>query len=222
MGTPAIAITDHGVVQALADVFHTWQDLYKGAKAEAEKEGKQLDRQDFFKVICGCEIYLVDDLKNIVVNPKGQSLMDPFVVFDIETTDFSSVTNHIIEIGAVKVENGKIVDRFSTYVNPQEPIPYRITKLTTITVQMSWMHRRSIRFCRSFLHSVKAVYGSAQASFDTGFIRKMRGNWSALCIYSCGYACHGTSAAATACQVYTGSCGKDSRCIFGKPSSCGR
>ena len=172
-GHPAIAITDHGVVQALADVFHTWQDLYKGVKAEAEKEGKQLDRQDFFKVICGCEIYLVDDLKNIVVNPKGQSLMDSFVVFDIETTGFSSVTNHIIEIGAVKVENGKIVDRFSTYVNPQEPIPYRITKLTTITdadvmdaPTIDQVLPEFFAFCEG------CVLVAHNASFDTGFIKE--------------------------------------------------
>ena len=172
-GHPAIAITDHGVVQALADVFHTWQDLYKGAKAEAEKEGKQLDRQDFFKVICGCEIYLVDDLKNIVVNPKGQSLMDSFVVFDIETTGFSSVTNHIIEIGAVKVENGKIVDRFSTYVNPQEPIPYRITKLTTITdadvmdaPTIDQVLPEFFAFCEG------CVLVAHNAAFDTGFIKE--------------------------------------------------
>ena len=172
-GHPAIAITDHGVVQALADVFHTWQDLYKGAKAEAEKEGKQLDRQDFFKVICGCEIYLVDDLKNIVVNPKGQSLMDSFVVFDIETTGFSSVKNHIIEIGAVKVENGKIVDRFSTYVNPQEPIPYRITKLTTITdadvmdaPTIDQVLPEFFAFCEG------CVLVAHNASFDTGFIKE--------------------------------------------------
>ena len=172
-GHPAIAITDHGVVQALADVFHTWQDLYKGAKAEAEKEGKQLDRQDFFKVICGCEIYLVDDLKNIVVNPKGQSLMDSFVVFDIETTGFSSVTNHIIEIGAVKVENGKIVDRFSTYVNPQEPIPYRITKLTTITdadvmdaPTIDQVLPEFFAFCEG------CVLVAHNASFDIGFIKE--------------------------------------------------
>ena len=172
-GHPAIAITDHGVVQALADVFHTWQDLYKGAKAEAEKEGKQLDRQGFFKVICGCEIYLVDDLKNIVVNPKGQSLMDSFVVFDIETTGFSSVTNHIIEIGAVKVENGKIVDRFSTYVNPQEPIPYRITKLTTITdadvmdaPTIDQVLPEFFAFCEG------CVLVAHNASFDTGFIKE--------------------------------------------------
>ena len=172
-GHPAIAITDHGVVQALADVFHTWQDLYKGAKAEAEKEGKQLDRQDFFKVICGCEIYLVDDLKNIVVNPKGQSLMDSFVVFDIETTGFSSVMNHIIEIGAVKVENGKIVDRFSTYVNPQEPIPYRITKLTTITdadvmdaPTIDQVLPEFFAFCEG------CVLVAHNASFDTGFIKE--------------------------------------------------
>ena len=128
---------------------------------------------DFFKVICGCEIYLVDDLKNIVVNPKGQSLMDSFVVFDIETTGFSSVTNHIIEIGAVKVENGKIVDRFSTYVNPQEPIPYRITKLTTITdadvmdaPTIDQVLPEFFAFCEG------CVLVAHNASFDTGFIKE--------------------------------------------------
>jgi DNA polymerase-3 subunit alpha (Gram-positive type) len=70
-------------VQALAEVFHPWQDLLSTAKKEAEAEGKTLDRQDFFKVIIGSEIYLVDDLKQIVTNSKNQSLRDSYVVFDL-------------------------------------------------------------------------------------------------------------------------------------------
>lgn len=70
-----------------------------------------------FKVLYGMEAYLVDDLKGMVTNPKKQSLDGRFVVFDIETTGFSPLTCKIIEIGAVLVENGKITDRFSTFVN---------------------------------------------------------------------------------------------------------
>lgn len=132
-GHPAIAITDHGVVQALADAFHTWEDLWGDYKKQCKEEGIKPDRQDFFKVILGVEGYLVDDLKQIVDNPKDHTLSSDFVVFDIETTGFSPVKDSIIEIGAVKIVNGKIVDHFSTFVNPKRPIPYRITQLTSIT-----------------------------------------------------------------------------------------
>ena len=83
-GHPAIAITDHGVVQSFADADHAIA-------------------KDDFKVIYGCEAYLVDDLDDTVQGSKGQSLQDSFVVFDLETTGFSPTRNRIIEIGAVKV-----------------------------------------------------------------------------------------------------------------------
>ena len=67
------------------------------------------------------------------VNEKGQKLRDTYVVFDLETTGFSPVKDKIIEIGAVKVEEGKITDKFSTFVNPKVPIPFEITRLTSIT-----------------------------------------------------------------------------------------
>ena len=89
-----------------------------------------------FKVIYGVEAYLVDDLKGIVQNSKGQSLHAPYVVFDIETTGFSALKDKIIEIGAVKVENGRITERFSEFVNPQIPIPFRIEELTSINDNM--------------------------------------------------------------------------------------
>ncbi|HBA63005.1 MAG TPA: hypothetical protein DCZ20_04025, partial [Lachnospiraceae bacterium] len=78
----------------------------------------------------------VDDLTEIAVNAKDQTLDDTYVVFDIETTGFSSIKDKIIEIGAVKVERGQIVDYFSEFVNPGIPIPYQITKLTGITDEM--------------------------------------------------------------------------------------
>ena len=118
-GHPAIAITDHGVVQSFPDANHLLDDLWKAEKEKRKAAGDENpDRNDFFKVIYGCEAYLVDDLKEIVTGDKGQVLRDSYVVFDIETTGFSPVKNRIIEIGAVKVVEGKIVDRFSTFVNP--------------------------------------------------------------------------------------------------------
>ncbi len=132
-GHRAIAITDHGVVQGFTDANHVWDDLWGAEKKKRKEAGEgNPDRQDFFKVIYGVEAYLVDDLKEIVTGDRGQSLEDSFVVFDIETTGFSPVNNRIIEIGAVKVSDGKVIDRFSTFVNPQTPIPFEIEKLTGI------------------------------------------------------------------------------------------
>ncbi len=118
-GHPAIAITDHGVVQSFPVANHAIERF-----------------DDDFKVIYGCEAYLVDDLDDAVKNSKGQSLRDAFVVFDLETTGFSATRNRIIEIGAVKVVDGKIADRFSTFVNPKVPIPPRITEVTSIDDSM--------------------------------------------------------------------------------------
>ncbi len=171
-GHPAIAITDHGVVAALADMHHTWQDMYKAAKKEAEERGETLDRQDFFKVILGSEIYLVDDLKGIVVNSQNQSIESTYVVFDIETTGFSSEKNKIIEIGAVKVENGQITDRFSSYVNPYEPIPFRIEQLTGINDSMVADAPGIEKVLPEFLEFCgQAVLVAHNAEFDIGFIR---------------------------------------------------
>ena len=78
----------------------------------------------------------MDDLKDIVENSKNKSLQDTYVVFDIETTGFSPLVNKIIEIGAVKVEKGNITERFSTFVNPEVPIPFHIENLTGIKDDM--------------------------------------------------------------------------------------
>ncbi len=136
-GHPAIAITDHGVVQSFPDANHVWEDLWKAEKNKRKEAGDpDPDKQDFFKVIYGVEAYLVDDLHEIATNDKGQDFSQDFVVFDIETTGFSPVENRIIEIGAVKVCGGKIVDRFSVFVNPEVPIPFEIEKLTGIKDDM--------------------------------------------------------------------------------------
>ena len=126
-GHPAIAITDHGVVQAFPDANHVWEDLWKEEKAKRKEAGDpNPDKQDFFKIIYGMEAYLVDDLQEIVTGESGQDFNTDFVVFDIETTGFSPVNNRIIEIGAVKVSAGQITDRFSAFVNPDVPIPFEI------------------------------------------------------------------------------------------------
>ncbi len=136
-GHPAIAITDHGVVQSFPDANHVWEDLWKAEKNRCKEAGEpEPDKQGFFKVIYGVEAYLVDDLHEIATNEKGQDFGADFVVFDIETTGFSPTNNRIIEIGAVKVCGGKIVDRFSTFVDPLVPIPFEIEKLTGITDDM--------------------------------------------------------------------------------------
>ena len=157
-GHKAIAITDHGVVQAFPDANHYIEGL---------------DKDDPFKVIYGVEGYLVDDLQDVAVNEKGQSLDGTYVVFDLETTGFSAIKDKIIEIGAVKVEGGKITDRFSTFVNPGVPIPFRITQLTGITDQMVMDAPGIETVLPQFLEFIgEAALVAHNASFDVGFIEQ--------------------------------------------------
>ena len=154
-GHKAIAITDHGCVQSFPDANHA------------------LDKDDTFKIIYGVEGYLVDDLKEIVTDGKGQSLDEKYVVFDIETTGFSPVTNRIIEIGAVKVEHGEITERFSTFVNPQVPIPFHIEKLTSINDSMVMDADTIEVVLPQFLEFVgDAILVAHNANFDVSFIKE--------------------------------------------------
>mgnify|MGYP001153416761 FL=1 len=162
-GHRAIAITDHGVVQAFPDAWHEYCDI----KKECKKAGKECD----FKVIYGVEAYLVDDLKDMIVNPKGQSLDDTYVVFDLETTGFSAKSDKIIEIGAVKVQEGKIIDRFSTFVNPEIPIPFRIEQLTSINDNMVINAPKIEEILPEFMEFCKdCVMVAHNADFDMSFI----------------------------------------------------
>jgi len=132
-----------------------------------------LDKDDPFKVIYGVEGYLVDDLQDVAVNEKGQSLKGTYVVFDLETTGFSSAKDKIIEIGAVKVENGEITDKYSTFVNPKIPIPFRITQLTSITDEMVMESPEIETILPQFLKFVgDAVLVAHNASFDVSFIEE--------------------------------------------------
>ena len=157
-GHKAIAITDHGVVQAFPDANHFIE---------------KLEKDDPFKVIYGVEGYLVDDLMKIAERAKDQTLEDTYVVFDIETTGFSSVQDRIIEIGALKVEYGEITGHFSEFVNPKIPIPYRITQLTSITDEMV-MNAPGIEIILpKFLEFAEgAVLVAHNAGFDVGFIEQ--------------------------------------------------
>ncbi len=171
-GHRAIAITDHGVVQGFTDAGHVWDDLWKAKKNECkEKELPAPEKQEFFKVLYGMEAYLVDDLREIVTGDQGQELNSDFVVFDIETTGFSPVSNRIIEIGAVKVSGGEIVDRFSTFVNPQVPIPFEIQKLTGIQDDMVMDAPVIEEILPRFLEfSEGCVMVAHNANFDMSFI----------------------------------------------------
>ena len=171
-GHPAIAITDHGVVQSFPDANHVWEDLWKEEKSRRKEAGdKNPDKNDFFKVIYGVEAYIVDDLNEIAANEKGQTLEETFVVFDIETTGFSPVKNRIIEIGAVKVRGQEIVDRFSVFVNPKVPIPYEITRLTGIQDSMVVDAKTIEEILPEFVAFCEgAVLVAHNANFDMSFI----------------------------------------------------
>ena len=152
-GHTAMAVTDHGNVQAFPLANHA------------------IDASAPFKIIYGLEGYLVDDLQTAVKRSKGQAFSGSFVVFDIETTGFSSTNDRIIEIGAVKIDNMKVVGTFSEFVNPERLIPLHIEKLTSISDDMvknaptiDVILPRFIEFCGD------SVLVAHNADFDTSFI----------------------------------------------------
>ena len=119
------------------------------------------------------EAYLVDDTKDIVENAAGQSLDDKYVVFDIETTGFSPEKNKIIEIGAVKVIGGEIVDRYSTFINPEVPIPFRIEELTSIRDDMVITSPTVDVILPQFMEfCTDCIMVAHNADFDMSFIKR--------------------------------------------------
>jgi len=154
-GHPAVAVTDHAVVQA-----------YPEAAKAAKKHG--------VKVIYGLEANLVNDAVPIVLEPRNQDLRDAeYVVFDIETTGLSVTGSKIIELAAVRMKEGRELARFSTFVNPHEPIPHHISQLTGITDDMVKDAPDIEPVLRDFLAFVgDAVLVAHNARFDIGFIRE--------------------------------------------------
>ena len=127
-GHKAIAITDHNGAQAFPDVYHLICDINKNLK-----EGEEP-----FKAIYGTELTMIDDEVNIVVRPNDSVLLDnTYVVFDFETTGFNAGGgDSIIEIGAVKLHNGEIIERYDELINPGRKLPQKITDVTSITDEM--------------------------------------------------------------------------------------
>lgn len=154
-GHPAVAITDHSNLQAFPPAMEALKKIGGG-----------------IKVLYGVEAYLVDDTAKAVFGDKDGALTDEFVVFDIETTGLSSVTDKIIEIGAVRCKNGEILDRFDTFVDPEMPIPDEITRLTSIADEMVAGAPKIKEALQMFLDFCgDTVTVAHNASFDTGFIR---------------------------------------------------
>lgn len=156
-GHSAVAITDHGVVQAFPEAYNA-------------------GKKNHIKIIYGVECYLLDNEPPVVCTGSdqscGYSLDSGFVVFDIETTGLYAEKDKITEIGAVKLFNGEVCDSFSTFVNPEIPIPEFITKLTGINDTMVADAPPIGKALDSFLSFVGDLPVVAHnASFDTGFIK---------------------------------------------------
>ena len=154
-GHPAIAVTDHGNVQAFPEVM-----------LELEKQKSDL------KVIYGMEAYYVNDTARVIYGAGRPGFDDEMVVFDIETTGLSPVSCHITEIGAVKIRGGEVVDTFDTFVDPEVPIPEEISRLTHITDDM-------VKGAPRVKEALEAFFAFAgddmliahNATFDVGFVR---------------------------------------------------
>ena len=155
-GHTSMAITDYSVV-------HTFPFAYKETK-----------KDENFKVILGCEMYMVDDKKPMVKNPKDISIEDEtYVVFDLETFGLNSHEHPIIEIGAIKVQGTRIVDSFSQLINPQRPIPQKIQEITSITNAMVADMPSIEEVLPKFMEFVgDATMVAHNARFDMSFIRR--------------------------------------------------
>ena len=130
-------------------------------------------------MIYGIEAYLVDDLNAVIQNPQNQTLEDEYTVFDIETTGLSPTKDKITEIGAIKIKNGKIIDYFSCFVNPEMPIPANIQELTGITGEMVKDAATIEHVLPDFLKFIgDSVLVAHNANFDVSFIRTAAENMS--------------------------------------------
>ena len=163
-GMPAVAITDHGNVQAFPDAMLT-----------VEKAAKGTD----FKVIYGMEAYFVNNTAGAITGKYNPNLHAECVVFDIETTGLSVQNCKITEIGAVKIKNGEVLGRFNTFVDPEVPIPADIVELTGITDEMVKGAPKYPEALKAFFDfvgndptkEIQPLLIAHNANFDIGFIR---------------------------------------------------
>ena len=161
-GHKGIAITDHNGCQAFPHVFNLVRNYNKGK-----------EEQDKFKVIYGTELTLIDDTVKIVVRPTNDSLLEStYVVFDLETTGFNAGgEDSIIEIGAVKIQDGMITDRYDRLINPGKEISERITNVTNITNEMLKGKPNEEDTVKEFIEWVGDLPMVAHnAKFDTSFL----------------------------------------------------
>ena len=165
-GHPAVAITDHGNVQAYPDAMLAFE--------------KMSSEDNPFKVIYGIESYFVNNTAGAISGQFDPDFAAECVVFDIETTGLSVMNCKITEIGAVKIKNGEVLDRFNTFVDPECPIPEEIVKLTGITDEMVAGAPKVKDALESFFAFIgnndpdkkkKPLLIAHNANFDIGFIR---------------------------------------------------
>ena len=161
-GHKAIAITDHSGCQAFPNAYNMIVDYNKGKPKE-----------EHFKVIYGTELTLVDDNVSIVKRSNNATLLaEEYVVFDLETTGFNAAGgDSIIEIGAVKLKDGEIIDKFDKLIKPPKPITERITSVTSITNEMVADCPNEEIAVKEFLKwAGDDVMVAHNAKFDTSFI----------------------------------------------------
>ena len=155
-GMPAVAVTDHGNVQSFPEMM-----------LAAQKTD--------LKVIYGMEAYFVDDTAKALFGAGNGRFEDESIVFDIETTGLSNLKDKITEIGAVRIRNGEVLDRFNTFVDPGCPIPEEITKLTGITDDMvrgAPTAKEALEAFFAFIGGKEKLLIAHNAGFDIGFIRR--------------------------------------------------
>ena len=159
-GWKSLAITDHGVVQAFPEAHKLLG----------------LDNPDM-KIIYGVEAYLVPDGSPVVVNDKGQDIDTTYCVLDLETTGLSAKTEKITEIGIMKVKDGKVIEEFAEFVNPEKPIPMRVQEITNITDDMVKDAPKIEEIFPKVLEFIKGtVLVAHNATFDIGFLKNIAKN----------------------------------------------
>ena len=161
-GHKAIAVTDHGNIQAFPEAMNTAVNFDRDGNVESHK----------IKIIYGVEAYIVNDSVPITFGKTDATYNDTFVVFDIETTGLRPLSDGITEIGAVKVVGGEVTETFNTFVNPEMSIPENIVSLTGITDDMVKDAPKADEAVASFLKFASgAVLVAHNAGFDTSFIK---------------------------------------------------
>ena len=158
-GHPAVAVTDHGVVQAFPEVMNTVEKIRKD--------------DPNFKAIYGVEGYFINDMLPAVKGRTDAPINGRYIIFDLETTGLSAATERIIEIGAVKVENGEILESFDLFVDPEKAITPEITRLTSITNEMVAGAPKEAEALEQFFRFCDGcdILVAHNADFDMGFLR---------------------------------------------------